>query len=110
MKTSRLKFVSIFVISSLAFLMGTISLLNQKAEAFLGSESQAGWQSLITTIISPIKIVLVGPLLPYINFLRQDPDTPPPFYLIGFVMYWIILALVIYYVLKKRNSLNLINR
>lgn len=101
MKTSRIKFVLIFVICAFAFLFGTTALLNQPTEAFIGSGSQATWQSAISTILSPVKIILIGPLLPFINFLKQDPDTPPPFFLVGFAFYWTILALVIHYFIRK---------
>ena len=101
MKTSRLKFVFLFLLFAFAFLFGTDLLLNQPPEAFLGSDSQAGWQSAVSTILSPVKIILIGPLLPFINFLHQDPDTPPPFFLAGFAIYWTILALILHYLLGK---------
>jgi hypothetical protein len=44
---------------------------------------------------------LIGPLLPFINFLHQDPDTPPPFFLAGFAVYWTILAFGIHFLLGK---------
>jgi hypothetical protein len=40
-------------------------------------------------------------LLPFIEFLHQDPDTPPPFFLVGFACYWTILALILHYLLSK---------
>lgn len=101
MNTSTIKFVSLFLILAAAFLLGTTLLLDLPPESFLGTESQAGWQSAISMILSPVKIILMGPLLPFINFLRQDPDTPPPFFLAGFAFYWIILALAIHYLLGK---------
>lgn len=106
MKTSRIKFVLLFVICAFAFLAGTIALLDQPAESFLGSGPQANWQSAISTMLSPVKIILVGPLLPFINFLRQDPDTPPPFFLVGFAIYWSILALAIHYLSSKLKRAN----
>jgi len=99
--TSRIKFVFLFLIFAFAFLFITTSLLDQPPEAFLGSESQIGWKSTVSTILSPIKIILIGPLLPFINFLHQDPDTPPPFFLAGFAFYWTILALLLHYLLGK---------
>ena len=100
---SRIKFVSFFLVFAFAFLFITTSLLDQPTESFLGTESQAGWKSTISTILSPIKIILIGPLLPFINFLHQDPDTPPPFFLAGFAFYWTILALSLHYLLSKRK-------
>src|SRR6188768_3511825 len=101
MNISRTKFVSIFLIFAFAFLIGTTLLLEQPPGSFLGSESQVGWKSAVSTILSPIKIILIGPLLPFIKFLHQDPDTPPPFFLIGFAFYWTLLALALHYVLGK---------
>ena len=100
---SRIKFVFLFLIFAFAFLFITTSLLDQPPESIPGSESKVDWKSTVATILSPIKIVLIGPLLPFINFLRQDPDTPPPFFLAGFAFYWTILALFIYYLLAKIN-------
>jgi hypothetical protein len=101
MKTSRIKFVVLFLIFSFAFLFATTLLLDQPPESLLGSESQGAWKSAISTILSPIKVILIGPLLSFINFLHQDPDTPPPFFLAGFAIYWTILSLFIHYLLSK---------
>ncbi|RPD37923.1 hypothetical protein [Chitinophaga barathri] len=101
MKISRIKFVLLFVILAFVFLFATTSLLDQPPESLVGSGSQAAWKSTVSTILSPIKIILVGPLLPFINFLRQDPDTPPPFFLVGFACYWTVLALAIHYLARK---------
>ena len=101
----RIKFVLFFLVFAFAFLFATDLVLDQPPESLLGSESQVGWKSAVSTILSPIKIILIGPLLPFIKFLHQDPDTPPPFFLLGFAFYWTILALVLHYLLsKKRNS------
>jgi len=99
----RIKFVFFFLVFAFAFLFGTDLLLDQPPESLLGSESQVGWKSAISTILSPIKIILIGPLLPFINFLHKDPDTPPPFFLAGFSFYWTILALILHYFLSKRK-------
>ncbi|MGV3587249.1 MAG: hypothetical protein ACO1OF_09625 [Adhaeribacter sp.] len=101
MNNSRIKFVFLFLLLAFAFLFGTTSLLDLPPESFLGTESQAGWQAAVSTILSPIKIILIGPLLPFIKFLHQDPDTPPPFFLVGFAFYWTILALMLHYFLGK---------
>ena len=97
MKISRIKFVLIFLIFAFAFLFGTTLVLDQSPESFFGSESQVAWKSVISTILSPIKITLIGPMLPFIKFLHQDPDTPPPFFLVGFAFYWTILALSLHF-------------
>ena len=98
---ARIKFVVLFLVFAFAFIFCTNSLLDQPPESLLGSESQVGWKSTVSTILSPIKIILIGPLLPFINFLHQDPDTPPPFFLAGFAFYWTILALIIHYLIGR---------
>jgi len=104
MNPSRIKFVVLFLVFGFAFIFGTTLILNQPAEAFLGAESQGAWQSVISTILSPIKIVLLGPLVPFINFLHRDPDTPPPFFLAMFAVYWSVLAASLHFVLGKMKS------
>jgi hypothetical protein len=101
MDISRIKFVFLFLVFAFAFLLGTTLVLNQPPESLLGSESQTVGKSVVSTILSPIKIVLIGPLLPFIKFLHQDPDTPPPFFLFGFAFYWTILGLILHYLLSK---------
>lgn len=101
MNISRIKFAFLFLVFAFAFLFGTTQLLDQAPESFLGSESQAAWKSAISTVLSPIKIVLIGPLLPFINLLHQDTDTPPPFFLAGFAAYWTILAFAIHFLIGK---------
>ena len=36
-----------------------------------------------------------------IQFLRKDPDTPPPFFLAMFAFYWAILAAVVHFFLNN---------
>ena len=104
MKISRKKFVALFLICGFAFLFisnvifrSDVGLIPESGEAILGTESLTGWKSTVSTILYPIKIVLVGPMLPLLNL----PDPPPPFLVIGFALYWTILALVIYYLIGK---------
>jgi len=104
MKISRKKFVSIFLISGFSFLFiynviirSVVKVIPENGESFLGTESLSGWKSIISTILYPVKIVLVGPVLPLINL----PDPPPPFLVIGLAFYWTILALAIYYLIGK---------
>jgi len=101
MKISRLKFVLLFLLFAFAFVAGTSLLLDQLPESLLGSPSQAAWQSTVSNILSPVKIILMAPLLPFIQFLHQDPDTPPPFFLVGFAFYWTVLALVLHFIIHK---------
>jgi len=74
-----------------------VGLIPESGESFLGTDSLIGWKTTVSTILYPIKIVLVGPMFPLINL----PDPPPPFLVVGFALYWTILALVIYYVISK---------
>ncbi len=110
MNISRKKFVIIFIISGFAFLFITTSLLGstgprgfpQPPDSIIrtGGDSGVTWKSTVSTIILPIKIVLMGPLaLPSINFLKEDP--PPPFIGIYLIFYWTILASAIHYLLGK---------
>jgi len=104
MKISRKKFVFLFLIAGFTFLFiynvifrSVVRLIPESGASFLGTESLIGWKSAGATILYPIKIVLIGPMLPLINL----PDPPPPFLVIGFAIYWAILALVIYYLIGK---------
>lgn len=101
MNISRVKFVILFLIFVAAFLFSTNLILDQPAESIMGAESQVVWKSTVSTILSPIKIVLMEPLLPFIKFLHQDPDAPPPFFLAAFAFYWTILALALHYLITK---------
>jgi hypothetical protein len=104
MRISRKKFVSLFLIAGFAFLFisnvifrSVVRLIPESGASFLGTESLVGWKNIVSTILYPINIVLVGPMLPLINL----PDPPPPFLVIGFAFYWTILALAIYYLIGK---------
>lgn len=101
MKIQRIVFVPIFLVFVISFLFFTTLVLDQPMVSFLGSQSQETWKSAVATFLSPVKIILMGPLIPFINFLHQDPDTPPPFFLVGFGTYWTILALIFHYLLSK---------
>ena len=109
MKMSRTKFVILFIVAGFAFqfisnsILGSeVRLFPQNGDSFLGTGSPIAWKSAVSTIILPIKIVLIGPLLPFIEFLRRpDADPPPPFFVIAFAFYWTILALTIHYLISK---------
>jgi hypothetical protein len=110
MTISRKKFVILFIISGFAFMFITTSILGstglggfpQPPDSLLGIDSPVAWKSSVALILSPIKIILVGPLLiPEVDFLKDDP--PPPFIGICFIFYWTILASVIHYLLGKSN-------
>ena len=101
MSKSRIRFVFFFLVFAFAFLFGSTVLLDQPPESFVGSASQVPWKSTVSTLLSPVKIILIGPLLPFIKFLHHDADTPPPFFLVGFAFYWTMLAIVVHYLVGK---------
>ena len=112
MNISKTRFVLLFLVFAFAFLFISNALFGTEArlfpgngESFLGTDSPIAWKSAGYKILLPVKIVLIGPMLPFVNFLRQEPDTPPPFFVIGFALYWSILALAIHYLINrvKRN-------
>lgn len=106
---SRKKFVSLFLLSGFTFLFiynvifrSVVRLIPESGASFLGTESLIGWKSTVSTLLYPIKTILIGLMLPLINL----PDPPPPFLVIGFALYWTILALVIYYLVGKIKLFN----
>ena len=100
MRLTRKQFVLRFLAFGYAFHFITRFLLGQSSEAIWASPDQAAWQRHASTILSPIKLVLVGP----INWLQQDPDPPPPFRLILFAAYWSVLALGSHYLLSRKRA------
>lgn len=107
MTISRKKFVLLFIISGFVFLFITTSLLGSTGprgfpkhpDSLLLLESPIAWKRAVSTILVPIKIVVIGPLLLSTDFLRDDP--PPPFIGIYLIFYWTILALLLHYLLGK---------
>jgi len=95
MKISKTKFILLFVAAAAVFMLSTTLLLKQPAESVFGTGS------VLSLILSPIKMLLMGPLLPFIKWLRQDPDTPPPFFLAGFVFYWTVLGYLVYVLMRR---------
>jgi hypothetical protein len=111
LKVSRIKFVSLFVVSGLAYIFSTRLILNQMPASLFGSdfgsEPQAAWQSAASLVLSPVKFVLMGPLRPLFSWMlsQEDADPPPPMLLVMFVVYWTILALVLHYFLVNKKHL-----
>jgi hypothetical protein len=104
MKISRTKFVILFLVSAFAFQFISNSLLGSEVrlfpvngEWFPGTGSPIAWKSTVSTILYPIKIVLIGPLSP----LFKEPDPAPPILVLAFASYWTAMALVLYYLLSK---------
>lgn len=99
MRLTRTQFVLRFLACGFAFHFVTKLLLGQAPEALGSSPNQAPWQAFISTILWPIKLVLVGPIL----WLQQDPDPPPPLRMILLAIYWSLLALGIHALLRRRS-------
>ncbi|MBE7171558.1 MAG: hypothetical protein INR73_13265 [Williamsia sp.] len=107
MKISRTKFVLIFLASAFVFqfifnsLLGPeVRLFPVNSEPYPGIGSSIAWKSTVATIVSPIKIVMLGPL----SFLFKLPDPAPPILVLPFALYWTAIALAIYYFLSKLNT------
>ena len=103
MRVSATRFVIICLASAFAFQFISNSLLGPEVrlfplngEWFQGMDSPIGWKSTLAAIIYPVKYVMVGPF----SFLGTDPDPVPPILLVVFGLYWTVLALVAYYILK----------
>jgi hypothetical protein len=107
MQVSRSKFVLWFLACGFAYGIATRLILNQMpgslARSDYGSVTQAPWQITVSTILTPIKFVLMGPLLPLFNWMlhQQDADPPPPMLALMYAAYWTVLALVLHYFLSK---------
>lgn len=108
MQISRKRFVIYFILSGFAFLFITTSLLGttglrgfpQQPDSLLLMDTPVAWKNAVSTIISPIKVVLLGPIvLPSVNFLKEDP--PPPLIGIYLILYWTLLATAIHYIVGK---------
>jgi hypothetical protein len=108
MKTSRSKFVVLFLACGYAYGIATRLILNQMPASLYGSDfgiPQAAWQSAISRLLFPIKLVLMGPLRPLFSWMlsQQDADPPPPMLAIMYAFYWIPLALLLHYILSRRE-------
>ena len=104
MKISRIKFVTVFLLSGFVFQFVSNSLLGSEVrlfpdngDFFPGMGSSTPWKSTLASIIYPVKIALIGPLAP----VFKGPDPAPPVLLIAFALYWTVIALVLYFLLDK---------
>lgn len=100
MSVTRKKFVLRFLAAGYVFHFATKLLLNQAPDALFATPNQAAWQQLLSTVLAPIRLVLVGP----VSWLLQDPDPPPPFRMMLFAAYWSLLALGLHAALSRRRS------
>jgi hypothetical protein len=108
MQSSRTKFVIIFLVSAFAFQFISNSLLGPKVrlfpvngEWFPGTGSPVAWKSTLSSILYPLKFVLVGPLSP----LCTDPDPAPPVPFVAFALYWTAMGLVLHFLIRKLTLL-----
>jgi len=108
MNISRVKLVMYFIVCGFVFMFITTSLLGSAGvrgfpkypDTFLLTNSPVPWKNTVSTILVPVKIVLIGPLLlPSVNILKEDP--PPPFIGIYFILYWSVLAAIIHSLIGK---------
>jgi hypothetical protein len=94
MGISRTKFVALFLIAAFVFMFISNALFASEARvfpwndaSFLGTDSPIFWKSAGYKILYPVKIVLIGPMLPFVDYVRQDPDPLPPFVATVFALY-----------------------
>lgn len=106
MNISRKRFVILFIIFALAFQFASNSLFGSEVrlfpaigQSYLSTDSSIGWKKVGSTILLPVKVVLLGPVVPLVAQLDEDP--PPPFIVGMFIIYWAILASVLHYLLRK---------
>lgn len=97
---SKKGFILRFLAVGFAFNFVTRLVLNQPPQALGATPNQAAWQQHASTILYPLKAILVAP----VNWLQQDPDPPPPFRLILLAAYWSVLALGIRALLLQRKA------
>ncbi len=111
MNISRTQFVIRFIVFGFVFLFVTTSLLGSTGvrgfpkhpDSLLGLDSLVAWKRTVSMIVSPVKVVLMGPLLlSGVDFLQDDP--PPPLIGIVLVFYWTLFASGIYYLLRRLNQ------
>lgn len=102
MKISLKQFVIGFLVIAGVFQFATNSILGPELQFYPpdgnwypGEKSPVAWKGRMSSIIHPVKFVLVEPL----TFLAQDPDGAPPVILFFFALYWTAMASILYYVI-----------
>lgn len=107
MKISLKKFVIGFLVIAGVFQFTTNSILGPEVgfipadgNWYPGENSVVEWKNTMSSMIYPLKFVLVGPL----TFLAQDPDGAPPVILFFFALYWTVIAVIIYYAIYIFNK------
>lgn len=107
MRISLKKFVIGFLVTACVFQITTNSILGPRAgfipadgNWYPGENSPIAWKSTVSSIIYPVKFVLVEPL----KFLGQDPDGAPPVVLFFYALYWTAIAVVLWYAIFLFNK------
>lgn len=100
MKISLKKFILGFLVIANVFQFTTNSLLGPEVSLYPpdgnwypGENSPIEWKSTLSSIIYPVKFVLVEPFA----FLAQEADGAPPIILLMSALYWTAIAGVLYY-------------
>lgn len=80
----------LFLVSAFAFqfitnalALSEVRLFPGNGESFLGTGSETGWRNVVSIILLPVKVVLIGPLIPFINFLGKGRIRRSRFFLSG---------------------------
>ena len=97
MKISRTKFIMLFVVLAFAFQFISNSFLGSEVRLFPVNGEWFPGTGVVSAIIYPVKVVLVGPLSPVFT----EPDPPPPILVIAFALYWSVIALLVHFLLTK---------
>ncbi len=100
MRLTKKNFILLFLTGGYTLHFVTKFVLDHPAEAVWPTPNQAPWQSYVSTILAPIKFILIGP----ITWLQQDPDPPPPLRMILLGIYWTLLALGIHSMLARKTN------
>ena len=100
MRLTKKNFTLLFLAGGYTLHFVTKFVLAHPAEAVWPTPNQVPWQSYVSTMLVPLKAVLIAP----ITWLQQDPDPPPPLRMILLGLYWFLLAYGIHSVLARKTS------
>jgi hypothetical protein len=108
MKISLKKIVIGFLVAAGVFQFTTNSILGPEVgfipadgNWYPGEKSPVEWKATMSSVIHPVKFVLVEPL----TFLAQDPDGAPPVVLFFFALYWTAMAVALYCITYLFNKI-----
>lgn len=101
MNISRKAFVLFFLLFGFSFLFlhnviiqGSVRVLAQDWSVFFALDGLSGWKCTFALVFLPLKALLVGPIMPVLSILNEDP--PPPLIALVFIAYWSVLALFLH--------------